>query len=177
MNFQPFNWTTKILTVYTHLQPIVFIEGSNGTSSHVPFWCKAFISNSIACLQPESDKASCTIFGVETVERWEIKQEWEGDKELVDTNWFIGCLVMQERVPFRRAMSKKSDAGDNGSKDGTDDGEGARADGSGWHVKTWRGVEERGGNTTDLERYGTSSGKDETLGSRVDASKDGSTGK
>jgi hypothetical protein len=68
------------------LQPIVFLAGGNGTSSNIPFSCKAFISNSIACLQLESDKASCTIFGVETIEMWEIKQEWEGEKELVDTN-------------------------------------------------------------------------------------------
>jgi putative hemolysin len=37
-------------------------------------------------LQLEQDKASCTVCGMKTLERWEIKQESEGDKELVDTN-------------------------------------------------------------------------------------------
>jgi hypothetical protein len=36
---------------------------------------------------------------------------------------------VQERVPFRRAMDKESDAGDNGFEDGKDDGGGAGADG------------------------------------------------
>jgi hypothetical protein len=47
---------------------------------------KASISLSMAHLQPKSDKASCIVCGMETLERWEIKQESEGDKELVDTN-------------------------------------------------------------------------------------------
>jgi hypothetical protein len=38
---------------------------------------------------------------------------------------------VQERVPFHRAMGKKSDAGDSRSEDGTDDGGGVGADGSG----------------------------------------------
>jgi hypothetical protein len=45
----------------------------------------------------------------------------------------IGCLVVQNRVPFRRAMGKESNAGGNGSKDRTDDGGGAGANGSGRH--------------------------------------------
>jgi hypothetical protein len=37
---------------------------------------------------------------------------------------------VQERVPFRRAMGKESDAGGNtGSEDGEDDGGGAGVDG------------------------------------------------
>jgi hypothetical protein len=47
---------------------------------------KASISISMAHLQLEQDKASCTVCGMKTLERWEIKQESEGEKELVDTN-------------------------------------------------------------------------------------------
>jgi hypothetical protein len=37
---------------------------------------------------------------------------------------------VQERVPFRRAMGKESDASGSGSEGGTDDGGGVGVDGS-----------------------------------------------
>jgi hypothetical protein len=33
----------------------------------------------------------------------------------------IGCLLVQERVPFRRAMGKELDVGGSGSEDRTND--------------------------------------------------------
>jgi hypothetical protein len=43
--------------------------------------------------------------------------------------------VVQERLPFRRAIGWESDAGgDTGSEDGKDDGGEVGADGHGWHV-------------------------------------------
>jgi hypothetical protein len=41
---------------------------------------------------------------------------------------------VQECVPFRRAMGKETNVGDSRSKDGTDNGGGARAGGSGRRV-------------------------------------------
>jgi hypothetical protein len=96
---------------------------------------KASISISMAHLQLEQDKASCTVCGMKTLERWEIKQESEGEKELVDTNWLIGCWVVEERLPFWRVMDKESDAGrDTGSEDSKEDGGGARIDGQGQRI-------------------------------------------
>ena len=74
-------------------------------------------------------------------------------------------------------MGKESDAGDSGSEDGMDDGGGVGLDGRSLRVYTWIGAEEHGGNMTDSKRYGTGSGIDVTLGSRVDALEDISIGK
>jgi hypothetical protein len=72
---------------------------------------------------------------MKTLERWEIKQESEGDKELVDTNWLIGCWVVEECLPFWKVMGKESDAGrDIGSEDSKEDGGGARIDGQGQRI-------------------------------------------
>jgi hypothetical protein len=45
---------------------------------------------------------------MEIEDRWEIKQESEEDKELVETNWLIGCWVVQERLPFQKAIGRRS---------------------------------------------------------------------
>ena len=43
--------------------------------------------------------------------------------------------MVQERLPFRRAIGRVSDVGgDTGSEDGKDDGGEARVDGRGWRV-------------------------------------------
>jgi hypothetical protein len=65
---------------------------------------------------------------MEILERWDTKQESEGEKELVDTNGLIECWVVQEHVPFRGAIGKWLDVGGSiRSVDNKDDGGGAQS--------------------------------------------------
>jgi len=61
------------LTVYTHLQLIVFLPGERGTKSKFHSNARPTISTSMAFLQPRSNTASCVVLGIQMADMSEVK--------------------------------------------------------------------------------------------------------
>ena len=68
---------------------------------------------------------------METEEREVTNEAQEGDKDSYDTKLYIGCLVVQERIPLRKAIGKSISGGCSGTGSEGGDSDDTGPDGSG----------------------------------------------